>query len=174
MKNLLLSLAAILPLLGGQPESSKIDPVVQPSSGISKELGEAILNELHQIRTLLEKQQPPAQAAPRAETAKVSSAGFALGRSDAPITIVEFADYQCPFCRQFHSAAYERLKKNYIDTGKVRFISRDLPLEIHSNASAAAQASRCAGDQEKFWPMRDMLISHADKLDPEAITALPK
>ena len=78
MKNLLLSLAAILPLLGGQPDSSKVEPAVQPSSGMSKELGEAILSELHQIRTLLEKQQSPAQAVPRADTT-LDSPARALG-----------------------------------------------------------------------------------------------
>src|SRR5581483_8406193 len=87
----------------------------------------------------------------------------------APLTLVEFADYQCPFCRQFHTAVYDRLKKEYIDSGKLRFVSRDLPLEIHNNALAAANAGRCAAEQNQFWPMRETLISHADKLDPKAI-----
>jgi protein-disulfide isomerase len=82
---------------------------------------------------------------------------------------VEFADYQCPFCRQFHTAVYERLKKDYIDSGKLRFISRDLPLEIHTNALGAANAGRCAAEQNQFWPMRETLIGHADKLEPKAI-----
>lgn len=144
------------------------------SAGMSKELGEAILAELHQIRTLLEKQHPAPQAAPVAETGKISSTGFSIGRPDAPLTLVEFSDYQCPYCRQFHSTTYELLKKNYIDTGKLRFVSRDLPLDFHSNASSAAQASRCAGDQGKFWQMRDTLISHADKLEQEAIIGYAK
>src|SRR5436309_2535217 len=84
---------------------------------------------------------------------------ISIGRPDAPLTLVEFADYQCPFCRQFHTAVYERLKTEFIETGKLRFVSRDLPLDFHSNAMAASVASRCAGDQDEFWQMRDTLIS---------------
>lgn len=111
-----------------------------------------------------------AQAA--AERAKVSTVAFKMGRNDAPITIVEFADYQCPFCRQFHSTVFARLKKDYIDTGKVRFVSRDLPLDFHPNALPAAEAARCAGEQNKYWEMRDALIAHADNLAPEAIVGI--
>jgi protein-disulfide isomerase len=156
--NLLVCFIAISPLLCAQTAPE----------GMSKELGQAILDELRRIHALLEKQQ--AAPAPAPDTAKVSGAGFSIGRDEAPLTLVEFADYQCPFCRQFNSSVYERLKKDYIDTGKLRFVSRDLPLDFHSNAMAAANASRCAGDQNKFWEMREMLISHADNLEPEAIT----
>lgn len=170
-KYILLCALTVTPLVNAQNAAAKAAPALNDGSqGISKELGESILNELRQIRALLEKQQPGPGAAPVAETAKISGAGFSIGRAAAPLTLVEFADYQCPFCKQFHAAVYERLKKNYIDTGKLRFISRDLPLDFHTNAFAAANASRCAGDQNRFWEMRETLISHADKLDPEAIT----
>jgi len=119
---------------------------------------------------LLETRQPTARpAVTDSEKVKISAGEFAIGRADAPLTLVEFADYQCPFCRQFHATAYERLKAKFIDTGKVRFVSRDLPLDIHSNAMGAANASRCAGEQGKFWEMRTTLVLHADKLEPEAI-----
>ncbi len=148
-----------------QPENAKADP----HAVVEKE----ILNELRQIRALLEKQQQPQPqvAAPAPEKAKVSTVGFEMGRKDAPITIVEFADYQCPYCRQFQTTVFTRLKKDYIDTGKVRFVSRDLPLDFHPNALGAAQAARCAGDQDKYWQMRDLLIDHADKLTADALNA---
>ena len=184
IKPTLISLALMGGMLFAQTPSGSLDakngsgkrpaPVTAGSEGISKELGEAILAELRQIRALLERQQPAAPPAPVAETAKVSAAGFSIGRADAPLTLVEFADYQCPFCRQFQTTVYEKLKKNYIDTGKLRFISRDLPLEFHSNASAAANASRCAGDQNQFWLMRETLIAHADKLEQDAIAGYAK
>jgi protein-disulfide isomerase len=138
-----------------------------PHEAVEKE----ILNELRQIRQLLEKQQQAQQQAPTPadDKARVSTAGFAIGSKDAPLTLVEFADYQCPYCRQFHLAVFERLKKDYIDTGKLRFISRDLPLDIHAEAFGAALAARCAGEQDKFWQMRDLLIKHADSLSPTAI-----
>ena len=73
--------------------------------------------------------------------------------------MVEFTDLQCPFCRQFHVAAYEQIKKDYIDTGKLRYISRDFPLDsIHPYAQGAARASRCAADQGKFWEMRHTIL----------------
>ena len=88
-----------------------------------------------------------------------------LGAADAPLTLVEFTDYECPLCHAFHVETFGKLKKKYIDTGKVRFVSRDQPLpEYHPHAMDAAHAARCAGDQGKFWEMRDALIAHADRL----------
>ena len=92
-----------------------------------------------------------------------------LGRPDAPVTLVEFADYQCPFCKRFHTDAYAELKKNYIDTGKVRFVSRDLPLDFHPFALKAAEAVRCAGDQNKYWELRDALYSDANPPNDDVI-----
>ena len=89
----------------------------------------------------------------------------ALGAADAPLTLVEFTDYEAPLCHAFHVETFGTLKKKYIDTGKVRFVSRDQPLpEYHPHAMDAAHAARCAGDQGKFWEMRDALIAHADRL----------
>lgn len=143
--------------------------------GMTKEQAEAILRELKQIRLLLEKQQqqvsvtsaPPAAPPEKVRISDVG--GYSLGRSDAALTLVEFTDYQCPFCRQFHETTFQQLKKNYIDTGRLRFVSRDLPLEFHNNASKAAQAARCAGEQGKFWQMRDVLIANPANLDRDAI-----
>jgi protein-disulfide isomerase len=171
MKTIILSsIIVCLTLVPASGQQSKKSASVESSSnGMTQELGEAILNELRQIHHLLQQQQTTVQPAPAQETAKVSAAGFSIGREDAPLTLVEFADYQCPYCRQFHMVTYERLKKEYIDSSKLRFVSRDLPLEIHNNALAAANAGRCAAEQNQFWPMRETLISHADKLDSNAL-----
>ncbi|GAC1647790.1 MAG: hypothetical protein NVS9B15_06360 [Acidobacteriaceae bacterium] len=106
----------------------------------------------------------PAPVAPVSDKVQMSVAPgwYALGREDAPVTVVEFADYQCPFCRKFHSDTFVQLKKEYIDTGKVRYVSRDLPPEFHPNAPGAAVAARCAGEQKKFWEMRDVMVNAAD------------
>lgn len=142
-------------------------------AGITREQADDMLKELRQIRLLLENQQKApksAQAAPSTEPVKMKiGTGPFLGRPDAPLTLVEFSDYQCPFCKQFHTATFDQLRKEYIDQGKLRFISRDLPLEMHSNAGRAAQAARCAGDQGRFWQMRDLLIANAGNLGPEAL-----
>jgi protein-disulfide isomerase len=85
------------------------------------------------------------------------------GPADAPVTIVEFSDFQCPYC----SRAIDTLKKveeNY--AGKIRLVYRDYPLvQIHPNAARAAEAAACANDQGKFWPMHDRLFAHQDKLE---------
>jgi protein-disulfide isomerase len=146
--------------------------VAAKSDAITKEQADAIVGELKQIRQLLEKQQvqlaramvpQPAAAPAPPEKVQMSlgSRWYSIGRADAPVTLVEFADYQCPFCKRFHTDAYAELKKNYIDTGKVRFVSRDLPLEFHPFALKAAEAARCAGDQNKYWELRDALYANA-------------
>ena len=89
---------------------------------------------------------------------------YSLGRADAPLTLLEFTDYQCPYCRRFHAETFPLLRKNWIDTGKLRFIVRDLPLEFHAAALPAAQAAHCAGEQGRFWEMHDALLSGGDPL----------
>ncbi len=150
------------------------------SDSITKEQADAIVAELKQIRQLLERQQTQLAAAmaPRPVAApappekvqmSVGDGWYSIGRADAPVTLVEFADFQCPFCKKFHTDAYSELKKNYIDTGKVRFVSRDLPLEFHPFALKAAEAARCAGDQQKYWELRDALYTNATPPNDEAI-----
>ncbi len=160
--------------LAAVPLALALPMAAQQDSGITRQQADDILNELRQIRQLLEKQGAKAQApAPDQPThAKVNLEGTAmLGSKDAPYTIVEFTDYQCPFCQRFHASVYPELKKNYIDTGKVRFYSRDLPLDFHANAMRASMAARCASDQSKFWELREIMSSNPDKLDLESLVA---
>ena len=89
---------------------------------------------------------------------------FARGSDAAPVAIVEFTDYECPFCRQFESTTLREITKKYVDTGKVRLLVHDFPLNIHANAANAAEAARCAADQGKFWTMHDSLFSGPGKL----------
>jgi protein-disulfide isomerase len=142
-------------------------PLAAADKGITRKQADEILDELRQIRQLLEKQQSANSGQPDQPTrAKVATAGaFAIGSKDAPITMVEFTDFQCPFCNRFHVSTFSELKKNYIDTGKVRFVSRDLPLDFHPNAMQAAEAGRCAGEQGQFWPMRDRMGADPEHLD---------
>jgi protein-disulfide isomerase len=103
-------------------------------------------------------------AAPKFVHLKLDAREYSLGRSDAPLTMLEFTDYQCPFCRRFQAETWPLLKKNYIDTGKLRFIVRDLPLQFHSAARPAAEAAHCAAEQGKFWEMHHALLSGDDPL----------
>ena len=90
-----------------------------------------------------------------------------LGDEDAPITIVEFADYQCPFCRKFALETFDRLKTDYIDTGKVRFVYKDFPLEqMHDRSIEMAEAANCAADQGKYWEMNKKLFNEQQEISP--------
>jgi len=83
---------------------------------------------------------------------------YALGPADAPITIVEFSDYQCPFCRRWHAEVYKPLLAAY--PGKIRLVYRNLPLtSIHPDALGAAEAAMCAGEQDVYWKYHDKLFS---------------
>ena len=82
-----------------------------------------------------------------------------LGDPDAPISIIEFSDYQCQFCARFYSDTMPLLYSQYIETGKVNLISRDFPIvKIHSNAMPTALASECANEQGKFWEYHGKLF----------------
>ncbi|MBI2147342.1 DsbA family protein [Candidatus Woesearchaeota archaeon] len=87
-----------------------------------------------------------------------------FGKKEAPVTIIEFSDFQCPFCRRFFEETYPKLKEEYIKTGKVKFYFRDFPLPIHPDAQKAAEAARCAGDQKKFWSMHDEIFKNQDAI----------
>jgi len=84
-----------------------------------------------------------------------------LGDKDASVTIVEFSDFQCPFCARAATGAIAELKTNEIADGEVKFVYKDFPLSsIHPNAQKAAEAAQCAHDQNKFWEYHDMLFAN--------------
>jgi protein-disulfide isomerase len=83
------------------------------------------------------------------------------GQASAPVTIIEFSDYECPFCERFFTQTEVQLRKEYVDTGKVKFYYRDFPLtQIHPGAQKGAEAARCAGDQNKYWEYHDGLFQN--------------
>lgn len=82
------------------------------------------------------------------------------GNPDAPVIIVEFSDFQCPFCATFYQNTLSQIEENYIKTGKVKFIFRDFPLSGHLNAQKAAEAAECADEQGKFWEMHNMIFDN--------------
>lgn len=81
-----------------------------------------------------------------------------LGQENAAVTIVEFSDFQCPFCERLVNDGLAQIKTNYINTGKAKLYFRDFPLSFHANALPAANAARCANEQGKFWQMHDKLF----------------
>jgi len=87
-----------------------------------------------------------------------------LGEEDAPVTIVEFSDFQCPYCARFFEQTFPQLKENYIKTGKVKLAFRHLPLSFHQYAQKTAEASECANEQGKFWEYHDTVFNNQDQL----------
>jgi len=82
-----------------------------------------------------------------------------LGSPDAKVLMIEFGDYQCPSCRMFWKDIEPRLKKEYIDTGKVKLVFRDYPIvQIHPEALLAAEAVDCSADQNKYWQYHDKVF----------------
>jgi protein-disulfide isomerase len=100
----------------------------------------------------------PPPSAPDINMTKVASGGLRMGSDSAPIIMVEFSDYQCPFCRRFWLFNYETLKEEYIDTGKVQLVYRDFPLSFHPAAELSAEAVACAEEQGKGWELHDMIF----------------
>jgi protein-disulfide isomerase len=137
---------------------------------------EEMLDELRQIRQLLERQVPPPPPPPPDENVSIEfpTGGYSMGKADAPLVFVEYTDFECPFCQRYHLDSFEQVKKNWVDTGKVRYYSRDFPLDFHPNARRAALAARCAGDQGKYWELRNTLIKNADQLAGDRIVEYAK
>lgn len=125
--------------------------------------GEEIIRELHAIQTLLQNgaaRGSPGRrpATPQPVKMRIEPDWHGLGSPHARVTMIEFTDLQCPFCRRFQTATFGTIKKDFIDTGKIDFITLDMPLPMHQYALGAAEAERCAGDQGKFWQFRDAVL----------------
>lgn len=81
------------------------------------------------------------------------------GPPDAPVTIIEFSDFQCPFCGRFHQDTYDQIRSNY--DGKIRFVYRDYPIvQLHPFAEISAEAAECVNEQGKFWEFHDLLLKN--------------
>lgn len=101
-----------------------------------------------------------------------------LGNKNAEVTIIEFSDYECPFCGRFYTQTLPSIKEDYIDTGKVNLVFRDFPLtSIHPNAQMAAEATECAKEQggdDAFWKMHDKLFENQASLSSDSIKSMAK
>ena len=122
---------------------------------------EEFLKSLRAQAKIVDNLKPP----PVARVAVSTDGAPVRGAANAPVTIVEFSDFECPFCKRAHPTLTQLLK-DY--AGKVKVAYRDFPLEsIHPQARRAAEAARCANDQAKFWEYYDMLFTESPKLGPE-------
>ena len=147
-------------------------PAAACGQGVTQQQADQMLKELKAIREALERVSPPAGQPARDPQASLDDLrGPVMGKPDAPLTLVEFTDLQCPYCNRFTLTTFEQIKAAYIDTGMVRFVSRDFPLGFHAQALPAARASRCAAEQGKFFEMRLALLRNAARLSPAIIAS---
>jgi protein-disulfide isomerase len=113
---------------------------------------------------------PRPTAIPTANAAEIED-DTVLGDEDAPVTMIEFTDYECTFCGRHYKNTFGQIKSEYIDTGKVKYVVRDYPLGFHQKAQKAAEATECADDQGKFWEMHEKLFEKTPALSvPELKT----
>jgi protein-disulfide isomerase len=129
---------------------------------------EAIRKELRELRELLKKG-PPAPT-----TVSIGGRPF-RGNENARLVIVEFSDYQCPYCGLFFREALPQLEREYIQSGKIKYVFSNLPLDdIHPLAFKASQAAECAREQDKFWELHDWMFANQKKLGQVEVAAQAK
>ena len=93
-----------------------------------------------------------------------------LGNPDAKVTVIEFSDYECPFCGRFWQETYKQIKKDYVDTNKIKFVYRDFPLNFHPLATPAAIAANCVREQtndETYFKMHDAIFESQNLLSED-------
>jgi protein-disulfide isomerase len=140
-----------------------VEEILQQLTELRKEVNSmkqdvTSLNE--KIDTLSKKVQQPPSRARAAAPSKVELGNNIMGDANASYAIVEFTDYQCPFCKRHSTNVLPQIKKELIDTGKVKYALRDYPLGFHGQAKGAAVAANCAGKQGKYWEMHEVLFEN--------------
>ena len=174
--SVVVAVAALLwarPLVGGaQGTSGDVEKRLT-----AVEAGQAaILKELREIKAIIQGRPVPSPGTPAAPGAPPNAAAqppalpnfnlevagsAAKGRANAPLTVIEFSDFECPFCGRYARDAYRQIEREYVTTGKLRYVFRHFPLErIHPKALKASEAAECAHAQGKFWEMHDRLFAN--------------
>jgi protein-disulfide isomerase len=157
---------AFSPVAFGQsnPDIEQLKKDVETLKNVEK----AIIMELRAIRAQLPREETEQQAPSQTVDLSLNVAGAPrMGAPTAKVAIVEFTDFECPYCGRHFETTLPELEKDYVGTGKVVYIMRDFPLaNIHPHALKAAEAARCAGDQGKFWDMHAILSANQANLEP--------
>jgi protein-disulfide isomerase len=134
----------------------------------------AVQRDVQDIKNLLQSlrqpQPPPSPVTPESMEMSLNNA-HARGGAGARVVLVEFSDFQCPFCGRHAKQTLPQIERDYVATGKVLYVMRNLPLEqIHPDAFRAASAAECAGDQGKYWQMHEKLFGHQQALGAADLT----
>lgn len=135
----------------------------------------AMQADVAEIKKMLEEGARAPAAAPAGFSPQVINLGDSpvKGSPDAPVTLVEYSDYECPFCARHARDVMPLIQEEYVDTGKVKFAMREYPLaNLHKNATNAAIAAKCAGNQGKYWEMHDIMFANQKELGIDNLKAL--
>jgi protein-disulfide isomerase len=161
----------LLTVLGAQPGAAQSSDELKALRKDVEELKagqKAIQKELEGIKALVRAQQIAPQRSHEV-TLSVEGAPF-LGEKNAPLTLVEFTDFQCPYCARHFAQTMPQIVAEYVKTGKVKYVVRNFPLEsLHPRAFQAAEAARCASEQKKYWEMHQRLMSSQNALDAKSL-----
>lgn len=147
-------------------QSSDITTLQGEVAALKKQL-EGVQRELQELKNLVRERVGGPSAEARPIMVGLGHAPF-KGARDARVTLVEFTDYQCPFCARHHRDTMPRLLEAYVKTGKLKYVVRDYPLEaIHPAAVKAAEAPHCASEAGRYWEMHEQLFAHPRAMAPD-------
>ena len=141
-------------------------------AGVALGISSTLLIQKLQEQQLAQPSGTKARTIPKLTSPLLLQGEPALGEATAPVTIVEFSDFECSYCRRFHEQVFPHLKSEYIDTGMVRFVHKDLPLPFHPHALPAAAAARCAGEQNRYWDMYTALFDQQNCLSCKGVLSI--
>jgi protein-disulfide isomerase len=128
----------------------------------------AIQKDLQEIKALLNTRKQPSPSVQNVDLTLNISEGPSKGSKNAQVVLIEFTDYQCPYCARHSTSVLPQIEKYFIETGKIQYILRDFPIaSLHPHAGKAHEAAHCAGEQGKYWEMHDQLFAHQKALKPE-------
>ena len=146
--------------------------MVSVLTGVALGIGSTVVVQKALEQHLASPSQPQARPRPALTSPLLLKGEPTLGSASAPITIVEFSDFECSYCRRFHEKVFPNIKRQYIDTGLVRFVHKDLPLPFHPHALPAAAAARCAGEQNRYWDLYSALFDQQNCLSCKGVLTI--
>jgi len=147
------------------PQSNEDGKALKAEIEALKATQDIIQRQLEEIKSLLRIRLTSPTFEPRELVVSVKDSVF-KGAPTAKVTLIEFSDYQCPFCARFSHETLPQLDRDYISNGKLKYALRSFPIEeMHPQALKAAEAAYCAGDQAKYWQMHDRLFANQRALD---------
>lgn len=168
---------ATLLAVGGQPAAAQTADdfsALKSEIEVLRQGQEEMQKDLAVIRKILEdaargRLQTRAQPAFQPVDMTVVASPF-LGEEAAPVTLVEFSDYQCPFCKRHFTSVMPELVRTYVDSGQLKYVMREFPIaSLHPQAPMASLAALCAGEQGKYWQMHDLIFGEPKRISPNAL-----